>query len=91
MLTLFHAVSVEIRDHLGFGRQEKYIERYRNVFTSARYPYEASAPGGYDDTLIYVLDDLIECVVKWYREQGCRDLFMVCHGMTPADFQPKTA
>ncbi|WP_420170658.1 hypothetical protein ACN99C_12170 [Pseudomonas alloputida] len=91
LLTLFHAIPVEIRDHLGFGRQEKYIERYRNVFTSARYPYEASSPGGYDDTLIYVLDDLVERVVHWYREQGCRDPFIVYYGMTPADFQAMAA
>ena len=39
-------------------------------------------------TLIRVLGTMIESVVKWYREQGCRDVFIICYGMTPADFQP---
>ncbi|MDD1015898.1 hypothetical protein [Pseudomonas rubra] len=34
------------------------------------------------------LGQMIESVVKWYRERGCRDVFIVCYGMTPADFQP---
>ncbi|WP_267908898.1 hypothetical protein [Pseudomonas monteilii] len=41
------------------------IERYLNVFTNARYPYEASSPGGYDDMLIYILGQMIERVVMW--------------------------
>lgn len=91
LLTLFYAVPEDIRSRLRFDQEEEWIERYRNVFTNARYPYEASSPGGYDDTLIYILGQMIERVVMWYREQGCRDLFIVCYGMTPADFQPKAA
>lgn len=89
LLTLFHAVPADIRTRLRFDQEEKWIERYRNVFTSARYPYEASSRNGYSDTLIRVLGTMIESVVKWYREQGCRDVFIICYGMTPADFQPK--
>ena len=89
LLTLFYAVPADIRSRLRFDQEEEWIKRYRNVFTSARYPYEASSPGGYDDMLIYILGQMIERVVMWYREQGCRDLFIVCYGMTPADFQPK--
>lgn len=89
LLTLFHAVPVEIRTRLRFNHEEEWIERYRNVFTNARYPYEASSRKGYSDTLIRVLGTMIESVVKWYREQGCRDVFIVCYGMTPADFQAK--
>ena len=37
--------------------------------------------------MIRVLGSMIESVVKWYREQDCRDV--VCYGMTPADFQAK--
>lgn len=89
LLTLFHAVPAEIRTRLCFDQEEEWIERYRNVFTNARYPYEANSPSGYDDILIDILGQMIECVVIWYREQGCRDPFIVCYGMTPADFQPK--
>ncbi|QQE81637.1 hypothetical protein [Pseudomonas putida] len=90
LLTLFHAVPADIRAHLRFDQEEEWIERYRNVFTNARYPYEASSRKGYSDTLIRVLGTMIDSVVKWYREQGCRDVFIVCYGMTPADFQAKT-
>jgi len=79
LLTLFYSVPADVRSRLRFDQEEEWIERYRNVFTNARYPYETSSPGGFDDTLI----------VMWYRKQGCRDLFIVCYGMTPADFQPK--
>jgi len=89
LLTLFYSVPADIRSRLRFDQEEGWIERYRNVFTNARYPYETSSPGGYDDTLIYILGQIIERVVMWYREQGCRVLFIVCYGMTPADFQPK--
>ncbi|AUZ62025.1 hypothetical protein PRJ_5467 (plasmid) [Pseudomonas sp. XWY-1] len=89
LLTLFHAVPAHIRMRLRFNQEEEWIERYRNVFTNARYPYEANSPMGYSDTLVYVLGQMIENVVKWYREQGCRDLFIVCYGMTPADIQAK--
>ncbi|BBU45061.1 MULTISPECIES: hypothetical protein [Pseudomonas] len=89
LLTLFYAVPADVRSRLLFDQEEEWIERYRNVFTNARYPYEASSPGGYDDMLIYILGQMIERVVMWYREQGCRDVFIVCHGMTPADFQSK--
>lgn len=89
LLTLFHAIPADIRTRLRFDQEEKRIERYRNVFTNARYPYEASSRNGYSDTLIRVLGTMIESVVNWYREQGCRDVFIICYGMTPADFQPK--
>jgi len=89
LLTLFHAVPAEIRTRLRFDQEEEWIERYRHVFTSARYPYEARPRKGYSDTLIHVLGTMIESVVKWYREQGCSDVFIVCYGMTPADFQAK--
>ncbi|EPA96948.1 hypothetical protein PG5_26010 [Pseudomonas sp. G5(2012)] len=27
------------------------------------------------------MDDLIADVVDWYREPGCKDLFIACYGM----------
>ncbi|KAA8704063.1 hypothetical protein [Pseudomonas proteolytica] len=91
LLTLFYAVPADIRSRLRFDHEEEWIERYRNVFTNARYPYEARSRKGYSDTLIRVLDTMIENVVQWYRDQDCQDVFIVCYGMTPADFQPKAA
>lgn len=89
LLTLFHAIPEPIRQRIRLDRHEHWIEKDREVFTNARYRYEAGAPGGYDDILIGVLDELIEDVVHWYRELGSKDVFIVCYGMTPADFQPK--
>jgi hypothetical protein len=31
--------------------------------------------------LIGILDELIDDVVDWYRELGCKDLFIVCYAM----------
>ncbi|RDL14181.1 hypothetical protein [Pseudomonas jessenii] len=89
LLTLFYAIPEPIRQRVRLDRHEHWIETYRDVFTNARYRYENGAPKGYDDILIGVLDELIDSVVAWYREQECRDVFIVCYGMTPADFQPK--
>ncbi|WP_256580100.1 MULTISPECIES: hypothetical protein [unclassified Pseudomonas] len=50
--------------------------------------YEAGAPGGYDDILIGVLDELIEDVVHWYRELGSKDMFIVFYGMPPLEQLP---
>lgn len=89
LLTLFHAVPADIRARLRFDQEEEWIGRYRNVFTNARYPYEAKTYGWSDEILIGVLGRMIESVVHWYREQGCRDTFIVFYGMTPADIQAK--
>lgn len=64
------------------------IEKDREVFTNARYRYEAGAPGGYDDILIGVLDELIEDVVHWYRELGSKDVFIVFYRMPPLELPP---
>jgi hypothetical protein len=85
LLTLFHAIPEPIRQRIRLNRHEHWIEKDREVFTNARYRYEAGAPGGYDDILIGVLDELIEDVVHWYREQGCKDLFILCYGMPPLE------
>jgi len=89
LLTLFYAIPEPIRQRVRLDRHEHWIERYRDVFTNARYRYENGAPEDYDDILIGVLDTLIDDVVDWYREQKCQDLFIVCHGLTPVDFQSK--
>lgn len=55
LLTLFHAVPAEIRMRLRFDQEEEWIERYRNVFANARYPYKANSLKGYSDMLVYLL------------------------------------
>ncbi|MGB6212756.1 MULTISPECIES: hypothetical protein [Pseudomonas] len=88
LLTLFHAIPEPIRQHIRLDRHEHWIEKDREVFTNARYRYEAGAPGGYDDILIGVLDELIEDVVHWYRELGSKDVFIVFYGMPPLEQLP---
>lgn len=85
LLTLFHAIREPIRQRIRLDLHEHRIERDREVFTNARYRYEAGAPGDYNDILIGVLDELIEDVVHWYRELGCKDVFIVFYGMPPLE------
>ncbi|MCF4998834.1 hypothetical protein GIW70_25400 [Pseudomonas syringae] len=83
LLTLFYSVPESVRSRVGLNQEEEWIERYRNVFTNARYPYEVKSSRGYDDILVDVLGRLIRQVVEWYREQGSKDTFIVCYGLTP--------
>ncbi|CAI8991415.1 hypothetical protein EMIT0P4_80148 [Pseudomonas sp. IT-P4] len=39
-MTLFHAMPEPIRSGLALDSQEDSFERYRDVFTNRRYPYE---------------------------------------------------
>ncbi|WP_223457931.1 MULTISPECIES: hypothetical protein [unclassified Pseudomonas] len=88
LLTLFYAIPESIRQRIRLDRHEHWIEKYRDVFTKARYRYEKSAAKGSDDILIGVLDELIDDVVDWYRELGCKDMFIVCYGMPPLELLP---
>lgn len=83
LLTLFHAVPEPLRRRIRLDRHEQCLHHYRNVFTTARYPYEQTSPKGYDDILISILAELVVNVVQWYRDQGSKDIFIVCHGMQP--------
>ncbi|MDF9773131.1 hypothetical protein [Pseudomonas baetica] len=83
LLTLFYAIPEPIRQRVRLDRREHWIEKYRDVFTKARYQYEKNARSGSSDILIGILDELIDDVVDWYRELGCKDLFIVCYGMPP--------
>ena len=88
LLTLFYAIPEPIRRRIRLDRHEHWIDKDREVFTNARYQYENGAAKGYDDILIGVLDELIEHVVHWYRELGCKDIFIVCYGMPPLELLP---
>ncbi|AIL61681.1 hypothetical protein [Pseudomonas alkylphenolica] len=85
LLTLFYAIPEPIRQRVRLDRHEHWIERYRDVFTNARYRYENGAPKGSDDILIGILDELVDNVVDWYRELGSQDVFIVFHGMPPLE------
>lgn len=88
LLTLFYAIPEPIRQRIGLDRHEHWIEKYRDVFTKARYRYEKNAAQGSDDILIGILDELIDDVVDWYRELGCKDMFIVCYGMPSLELLP---
>jgi len=90
LLTLFYAIPEPIRRRIRLDRHEHRIDKDREVFTNARYRYENGADKGYDDILIGVLDELIEDVVHWYRELGCKDTFIVFYGMPPLEPLPET-
>lgn len=85
LLTLFHAIPEPIRQRVRLDRHEHWVEKYRDVFTNARYRYENGAPKGSDDILIGILDELVDNVVDWYRELGSQDVFIVFQGMPPLE------
>lgn len=88
LLTLFYAIPEPVRQRIRLDRREHWIEKYRDVFTKARYRYEKSAAKGSDDILIGILDELIDDVVDWYRELGCKDMFITYYGMPPLELLP---
>lgn len=92
LLTLFYAIPEAIRREIGLERRKVSVAQYRHVFTQSRYRYEKirkDKKRQCASVLIDVLRDLIPHVVDFYRKRGCEDPFIVCYGMTPADFQPK--
>ena len=64
LLTLFLSVPKAVRSRVGLNQEQEWIERYRNAFRNARYPYEDKSSGGYDDILLDVLGRLIRQVVE---------------------------
>ncbi|WP_258394853.1 hypothetical protein [Pseudomonas fluorescens] len=38
--------------------------------------------------MIGILDEQIDDVVDWYRELGCKDMFIVCYGVPPLELLP---
>ena len=54
LLTLFHAVPDQIRCSLALDSQEDCFDRYRNVFTNSRYPYESDS-AKFSDSILMML------------------------------------
>ena len=77
LLTLFHAMPEAIRSSLALDSQEDSFERYRDVFTNSRYPYESSSWKFSDPVLMRLLRWTLANVVGYYREQGSQDSFVL--------------
>lgn len=83
MLTLFYSVPADIRRHLELDQYEEHIERYRHIFTKARYPYERGASNDVDHILVQVLGEMIDRVNAWYGEQGWQSTYLYFDGVHP--------
>ncbi|EJM73889.1 hypothetical protein PMI29_00695 [Pseudomonas sp. GM49] len=77
LLTLFHAMPEAIRRSLALDSQEDSFERYRDVFTNSRYPYESSSWKYSDPVLMRLLRWTLANVVGYYKEQGSQDPFVL--------------
>jgi hypothetical protein len=46
---------------------------YQRPFVDDRYPYEKTASGGYTEILTDIGDEMLEIIIKSYKEYGCKD------------------
>jgi hypothetical protein len=79
LLTLFHAIPEQIRRSLALNSQEDCFERYRNVFTNSRYPYESNSAKFSDPILMRMLRWTLGNVVGYHKECGLEDAFIVSY------------
>ena len=79
LLTLFYAVPDQIRCSLALDSQEDCFERYRNVFTNSRYPYESDSAKFSDSILTRMLRWTLANVVGYHKERGSQDTFIVSY------------
>jgi len=77
LLTLFHAVPPAIRQSLALDSQERWFERYRDVFTNSRYQYESGSWTFSDPVLMGLLRWMLANVVGYYSERGSQDPFVL--------------
>ncbi|RON80059.1 hypothetical protein BK635_17300 [Pseudomonas chlororaphis] len=77
LLTLFHAMPEAIRSSLSLDSQEDSFERYRDVFTNSRYPYESNSWKFSDPVLMRLLRWTLANVVGYYKAQGSQDPFVL--------------
>lgn len=77
-----------IRSSLSLDSQEDSFERYRDMFTNSRYPYESSSWKFSDSVLMRLLRWTLVNVVGYYREQGSQDPFVLEY---IAEVQARTA
>ncbi len=78
-LTLFYAVPDQILCSLALDSQEDCFERYRNVFTNSRYPYEFDSAKFSDSILMRMLGWTLANVVGYHKERGSQDAFIVSY------------
>ncbi|WDH50496.1 hypothetical protein PUP75_16175 [Pseudomonas chlororaphis] len=77
LLALFHAMPEAIRSSLSLDSQEDSFERYRDVFTNSRYPYESNSWKFSDPVLMRLLRWALANVVGYYKAQGSQDPFVL--------------
>ncbi|VVN38884.1 hypothetical protein PS645_05277 [Pseudomonas fluorescens] len=77
LLTLFHAIPAAVRSSLALNSQEESFERYRDVFTNSRYPYESNSWKFSDPELMKLLRWTLANVVGYYKEHGCEEPFVL--------------
>jgi len=66
-----------IRSSLALNSLEDSFERYRDVFTNSRYPYESSSWKFSDPVLMRLLRWTLASVVDYYKVQGSPEPFVL--------------
>lgn len=79
LLTLFHAIPIDVRKAAGLARHEQWLERYRQVFTKSRYEYELDAKRGHDSILTDLGRGLVDSVVAYAKQAGSTDPWVLSY------------
>jgi len=74
LLELFDAIPDDIKTDLNLYRYREYFQDYyQRPFIKDRYPYEKSASGGYTDVLTDIGEEMLDIVIRYYKENRCND------------------
>lgn len=73
---LYEAVPKDVADKVGLTSQQDLILRKRHVFKRARYPYEETAPGGYDNVLLGTVSWFLPQFVHHFIDIGRNDRWL---------------
>ncbi|MCY1531403.1 hypothetical protein D9M68_666270 [compost metagenome] len=79
LLTLYHAIPADVRKAAGFAKHERWLERYRNVFTKSRHEYELDAKRGHDSILTDIGGELVDSVAEYAKQAGSADLWILAY------------
>ncbi len=79
LTSLYRKLPREVRRSVFSPSNARWLNKYKNTFTNARYEYEEGAPLISDSILIEVAGELIPRVVDFYRRQGSRDPWILSY------------
>ncbi|BCL74420.1 hypothetical protein JHS3_01560 [Jeongeupia sp. HS-3] len=76
---LYEQLPKEVKESLFDEQLVTFLVDFSDVFTHSRYKYEATSRRSYSSTLIKVAEELTPKAIRFYRDHGCRDPWILSY------------